>query len=81
MSYRPLNVPTDPAQLPQFLRQELENISRGFAKFPFLFLDEQHAPPQKPQLGMIYLADGTDWNPGGGAGYYGYHSGAWNKLG
>lgn len=81
MPYRPQNVPTDPAQLPGFLRQELENISRGFNRFPFLQLDMTYAAPAKPQDGQIYLADGTNWNPGSGGGFYGYRAGAWRFLG
>lgn len=40
-----------------------------------------YAPPAKIKEGMIVLADGTDWNPGLGAGFYGYYNGSWNKLG
>jgi hypothetical protein len=40
-----------------------------------------HAAPTKFRAGTIVLADGADWNPGAGAGFYGYHSGVWNKLG
>jgi hypothetical protein len=40
-------------------------------------LQEFHREPEKPQEGMMVLADGTDWNPGSGAGFYGYRGGAW----
>lgn len=33
-----------------------------------------------PANGMIAYADGTSWNPGSGAGFYGYEAGAWVKL-
>lgn len=46
-----------------------------------MILTKLNAAPAKTIEGMIVLADGANWNPGGGAGYYGYHSGAWNKLG
>lgn len=32
----------------------------------------RHNPPEKPTLGMMVFADGTDWNPGGGIGTYEY---------
>ncbi len=37
--------------------------------------------PINPEEGDIVRADGTLWNPGSGAGYYGYHDGAWRYLG
>jgi len=40
----------------------------------------QHKPPDKVREGMYRLADGTDWDPGSGAGLYLYLSGAWVKL-
>jgi hypothetical protein len=79
--YRPLNVPDDPAQLPGFLRLEHENISRGFNSFPCLHLEMTYVAPAKPRDGDVYLADGSLWNPGSGAGYYGYRAGAWRFLG
>jgi hypothetical protein len=47
----------------------------------FFMLKELHAPPVRLKLGMIALADGTDWNPGSGAGVYAYYGAAWHKLG
>lgn len=39
------------------------------------------AEPVKPYDGLIVIADGTNWNPGSGAGYYGYYNGTWKFLG
>lgn len=39
-----------------------------------------HVEPFRPREGQLVFADGTDWNPGGGAGYYERVGGAWNKL-
>ena len=36
--------------------------------------------PQRPQEGDTVNADGTNWNPGSGAGRYTYVGGAWVKL-
>lgn len=44
-------------------------------------LQTSYAPPNKLRPGMIVLADGTLWNPGSGAGFYGYYGGSWHKLG
>ncbi len=39
------------------------------------------AAPLNPEEGQIVRADGTSWNPGSGAGFYGYHGGTWKFLG
>lgn len=46
-----------------------------------LYLAMLYVEPAKPRDGMIALADGANWNPGSGAGYYGYRAGAWRFLG
>lgn len=38
------------------------------------------APPGATD-GDIVRADGTSWNPGSGAGFYGMHNGVWRYLG
>lgn len=79
--YRKRSVPQDPAELPQFLDQELRNIEQGQqAAAPYLALAELHKEPAKLLTGMLVIADGTDWNPGAGRGVYVYLSG-WKKLG
>lgn len=80
--YRPRNVPPDPKDLPQFLDQELRNISHGQVAPVFvLALAVSHKAPDKVADGYVVLADGTDWNPGSGAGVYCYRAGAWRFLG
>lgn len=82
MSYTPSNVPTDPAQLPDFFRRELASISRAIsAPVPFLTLVTQNAAPTKLFEGLVAKADGTNWNPGSGAGVYCYRGGSWTFLG
>jgi hypothetical protein len=44
-------------------------------------LDMVYVAPGKPRTGDVRLADGTNWNPGSGAGAYIYYAGAWNRLG
>lgn len=62
-------------------RLEFDRIAQAIAKDPFLLLDTLNAEPSKVKNGMVVLADGTNWNPGLGAGYYGYYGSAWHKLG
>ena len=64
------------------LRLELNKIAQAMETAnERLSLEMLHKAPVKYRDGTIVLADGTNWNPGAGAGYYGYHSGTWNKLG
>ena len=64
------------------MRIELNKIAQAMeTASERLTLEMLHKAPTKYRDGTIVLADGTDWDPGAGAGYYGYHSGVWNKLG
>ena len=64
------------------LRLELNKIAQAMETAnERLSLEMLHKAPVKYRDGTIVLADGTNWNPGAGAGFYGFHSGTWNKLG
>lgn len=63
-----------------YLEQELLQLSRSLQETTALDLRPVHAEPLRPREGMIVCADGTDWDPGSGAGIYAYLSSAWSKL-
>lgn len=66
----------------QKVEQELQNISEALqTPNQALYLGMLYKTPVKPRDGMIVLADGTSWNPGSGAGFYGYRAGSWRFLG
>ena len=71
---------TDPG-FAQWVQEELEKVSQSFSAFEGVRLVETFIAPSKPRTGDVRLADGTSWNPGAGAGFYGYYGGAWVKLG
>lgn len=80
--YMPQTPPSDPAKLPGFLFSELSRLQQELAASKdALRLDVSYVAPTKPRDGEIRLADGTSWNPGSGAGYYGYRAGSWRFLG
>ena len=80
--YVPSAVPADPSELSEFLKLELLTISREIAeKRPFMLLQNLNKAPDKPRDGMVVKADGTNWNPGSGEGFYGYYASAWAFLG
>ena len=81
MRYSPGDVPVDPDNMPQFLVEELRRIAAAFEEVENILLVELHSEPAKPREGLVVLADGTNWNPGSGSGFYGYRDGAWRFLG
>lgn len=82
MKYRSGQVPDSPAHVPGFLRLELRRLEEAANRpVSFVEMEELHAEPSRLRNGMVALADGTDWDPGSGAGFYGYYGSAWVKLG
>lgn len=82
ITYNPGNVPDDPKQLPEFLRQEFLSMLQAIQRAePFIRLEVTTVVPSKSQDGDVYEADGSGWNPGSGAGTYIKRSGSWVKLG
>lgn len=82
MTYVPEPVPNEKEELRAYIERELRRLSGTLISgVDAVMLPELHAAPAKPRTGMVVLADGSDWNPGSGAGYYGYRSGAWQFLG
>lgn len=66
----------------QYVDQELQQISGALALlFGGNVLETRNVAPTKPRAGMLALADGVNWNPGGGAGVYCYYGAAWHLLG
>lgn len=66
-------------ELRHYLDEELRRIA-DLVNQDIAFTEPLNSEPSKPENGMIVYADGTDWNPGSGEGFYGYESGAWVKL-
>ena len=79
--YTPGNVPDDAADLQRFLRDELIKIQAAVIALALGHIDMVNVAPTKPREGDIRLADGTNWNPGSGKGFYGYYGSAWHFLG
>lgn len=76
--YTPSNLPLD---APDYLRRELQAIAReASSTVPRLRLDVLHEAPERPRDGDVVMADGTNWNPGAGAGVYARIAAAWVKL-
>lgn len=76
MSYIPEYPPRE--NLAEYVFRELARISAELDKTADF--EVLHAEPARLYEGMVRYADGTDWNPGSGAGVYVYKSG-WVFLG
>lgn len=78
--YQPSGVPQEYDNA--WLAEELARIAAQLSEFeiPTVRVTPIHVAPVRPREGMVVNADGTNWNPGGGAGLYQYLSGAWVKL-
>jgi len=78
--YIPGIVPDDPAQMRRFLEDELLKLQKVIQALAAGHLSISTTAPAKPRAGDIRIANGTNWNPGGGAGVYWYTGSAWTKL-
>jgi hypothetical protein len=75
----PNSLPRNAVELSAAVRRELALESREPSS-QSLLLTVLNAAPAKLNEGLIALADGTNWNPGHGAGPYVYQGGAWLPL-
>lgn len=74
--------PVPPEYSQSWLAEEFRRISAAVSlvENDVIIIRPLHAAPSKLAEGMVANADGTDWNPGAGAGLYEYVGGAWSKL-
>jgi hypothetical protein len=79
--YTPKFPPQNAEGLAQYVFDELQAIAQSQSDtLNFLQFSPLKAEPKKLREGLVVLADGTNWDPGSGAGFYGYRGGSWRKL-
>jgi hypothetical protein len=81
--YSPTPIPADaPRDLRSWLADQLRQIADALARPEVngLRFAQLAAEPDKLTTGDVVWANGSDWNPGSGAGLYEYRGGAWHKL-
>jgi hypothetical protein len=84
LSYDTAGVPPSDGQaLRAWLLGELKKISLESLEPSVLSIRFKQRPqaPERVYDGLTVMADGANWNPGGGQGVYTYYAGAWNRLG
>lgn len=77
----PEPLPTSHEGLGLYLQDELRKLAAVLEGVEDVILPTLNVAPDKPRDGMIILADGTNFDPGSGAGFYGRSAGAWVFLG
>ena len=78
MAYTPQPAPInlDPT-VARWIYEELLRLSGELTTgVDAILLPLQNVEPDKPREGMVVLADGTNWDPGSGRGFYGYTYGS-----
>lgn len=83
----------NPTQAPSINNRELQTVVRwleeefraisaavNVPEFEVVRFTINNVALSKVENGDVAYADGTNWNPGAGAGLYEYVSGAWSKL-
>lgn len=83
VAYAPGQPPTNPAELQQFLTQELARIAAAISALAAGHLDKQAVLPAKPRDGDVRYFDGVNAKPNGtgGAGIWYYTGTTWIQLG
>lgn len=68
------------AEVTRFLQAELQRISAGISQAESGYQEVFNVAPVRPREGMLAYADGTNWNPGNGAGLYEHVGGVWRRI-
>lgn len=64
-------------ELGKWAQQQMEQLAAALENPDVTQYNVLHVEPEKPREGQVVVADGTDWDPGDGAGQYMYIGGAW----
>jgi hypothetical protein len=81
MAYRNKIYGSEDGSFEGYTQRELQEVEKAFNHSDFIQLKVLGEAPKKLKDGLMVFADGTGWNPGSGAGFYGYYGGSWKKLG
>lgn len=68
-------------RLADFMHRQHRRIAANLEGVDRVSLFVRHREPDKVENGLVVYADGSDWNPGSGEGFYGYYNSGWHFLG
>lgn len=79
----PATAPAAPREFQLWLLDELRHIADVMSEIETdsVFLKQWNEEPERRYDGQVIYADGTNFNPGSGEGFYGYHNAIWHFLG
>ena len=80
--YEPSPIPRaeSVADLALYVFSELNRLGSILFNQSVLRLEQTNVAPTKPRDGDIRYADGTNWDPGSGAGIYFFNGTSWTQL-
>ena len=78
--YEPGPLPESVEDLGIYVITEFKRLGNILFNQSVMRLEQTNTAPETPRIGDIRLADGTNWNPGSGAGIYFYNGTAWTQL-
>ena len=84
MKYQaPSTAPENFKEFQIWVIDELRHISDSFSEVETdsVFLKQWNSEPVRRYDGQVIYADGTNFDPGSGEGFYGYHNAVWHFLG
>ncbi len=84
MKYQaPSSAPEKASEFQLWMLDELRHISDAMSEIETdtVLFKEWNAEPDKRYEGLVIFADGTNFDPNQGKGFYGYQDGAWRLLG
>ncbi len=67
-------------ELARWVENEFRRLTFTLTETGDIRFQVLNVAPTRPREGMVVWADGTNWNPGSGAGPYARIAGAWVKL-
>lgn len=79
--YQPGSIPENPNYLGEFVIRELGKLGDIVYNIAKLRSEQIHIAPEKPRIGDIRYADGSDWNPGQGENIYYFDGTNWIAFG
>jgi hypothetical protein len=78
--YEPGPLPENTEDLGVYVVTELKRLGNILFNQSVMRLEETNTAPAKPRDGDIRYADGSNWDPGSGAGIYWFNGTSWAKL-
>jgi hypothetical protein len=75
------NEQVDAKRLSEYVKRQLQKIGDALALAEDGRFETRAVSPTRPEEAQIAYADGSNWNPGSGEGYYYFDGAAWQFMG